>query len=959
MFSSENWFGASAGFYNGVTTQSLRFDSGSSAYLTRTPSSAGNTRTFTFSAWFKKSKIYTSLASGQFNPILSSGDGVNDFGLLAFSGQANGSANDKVNQVLYYDYDAGADYSRELNRSFSDPSAWFHFVFAVDTTDATEANRVKYYINGVLQTAVESHHGAFPQNRETSYNRTDEHMIGKWYNQGGVPTFNGYMAEINFVDGTQYDASYFGETKNGVWIPKEPSVTYGTNGYRLQFKQTGTGTASSSTIGADTSGNNNHWTSSGIVASDCNMPDSPENNFSTLLGSLSESSDYQSYAKGTYSEGALKVTGSSGWTNGKNNFLVNSGKWYAEVRVNGWVASNYVRIGVFARPARTYDEYFWLGNGTAQIDSTSVSSRVGTFALGDILQIAIDLENNNIFFGKNNTWQNSATQAEIEAGTSTNAFASGSEVPTGDGHYYGIYGNPHSTSTNISFNFGQDSSFGGLETAQGNADGNGIGDFYYAPPSGFLALCTSNLSDDNIPISPAQTTQADDHFNTVLYTGDGSSNKVLTGFGFQPDWVWQKTRSASHDHFAMDSSRGANAYLKISLTSAEATATNFLKSFDSDGVTIGDDGVINGNGVTNVMWNWKAGGTTPTKTYKVVVVSDSGNKYRFRNSADDATFAQSAVTLDLQEGGTYRFDQSDSSNSGHPFRFSLTSNGTHGGGSEYTTGVTTNGTAGSAGAYTEITVASGVATLYYYCTQHSAMGGQINTNTTSGQTNFDGSILSISQANTTSGFGIVTYTGNATSGATVGHGLGVAPKFVIIKNRDTAGNWTVRTTALDGSSDYFQLNLTDAISNSSRSAPTSNVFSIGGGDVENKSGDDLVAYCFAEVDGYSKLGSYTGNGNADGAFVFIGFRPAWLMVKVTNISGENWHIFDSERATFNTVKARLIADGSTAENSNDFIVDFTSNGFKWRDANAGYNGSGNTYLYMAFAEAPFKYANAR
>ena len=125
----------------------------------------------------------------------------------------------------------------------------------------------------------------------------------------------------------------------------------------------------------------------------------------------------------------------------------------------------YVRIGVFARPERTYEEYFWLGNGTAQIGATSVSSRVGTFALGDVLQIAIDLENNNIFFGKNNTWQNSATQAEIEAGTSTNAFASGSEVPTGDGHYYGIYGNPHSTSTNISFNFGQDSTFAGNITS--------------------------------------------------------------------------------------------------------------------------------------------------------------------------------------------------------------------------------------------------------------------------------------------------------------------------------------------------------------------------------------------------------------------------------------------------------------------------------------------------------------
>ena len=206
-------------FYNGVATQSLRFDDGSSAYLTRTPSSAGNTRTFTFSVWFKLSTIYTSLASGQIQGILSAWDGSGDFGLLAFSGQAQGAASDTVNEIIYYDYDAGADYSLELNRSHSDPSAWYHLVFAVDTTDGTQANRVKYYINGELQTTTNAHHGAFPQNRETAFNRTDEHAIGRWQGQADR-RFNGYMAEINFVDGTQYAASDFGETKNGVWIPK-------------------------------------------------------------------------------------------------------------------------------------------------------------------------------------------------------------------------------------------------------------------------------------------------------------------------------------------------------------------------------------------------------------------------------------------------------------------------------------------------------------------------------------------------------------------------------------------------------------------------------------------------------------------------------------------------------------------------------------------------------------------
>ena len=453
------------------------------------------------------------------------------------------------------------------------------------------------------------------------------------------------------------------------------------------------------------------------------------------------------------------------------------------------------------------------------------------------------------------------------------------------------------------------------------------------------------------------------HFNTVLYTGTGSTQSI-TGVGFQPDWVWTKNRVDAYGHNLYDSVRGTGKYLQSNGTSAESSSATSIISFDSDGFTVGTGDNVQYSSNNGVSWNWKAGGSAPTITYTVKVVSDSGNKYRF----DD--FGTSAVTLDLQEGGTYTFDQSDSSNAGHPLRFSTTSNGTHGGGSEYTTGVTTTGTPGSSGAKTVITVAASAPTLYYYCTQHSGMGGQANTNSTFGSSFFSGTLHCCVSANVTAGMSIVSWTGSGNNGHTVGHNLGVKPAWIITKNRDATSQWIVwhqggtSTKNTDLSTDNIEYDSSaSGWQQGINGVPTSSVLTFTAGSHGNNnvidSSEKYISYVFVEKQGYSKFGSYQGSGNSNGPYIHLGFEPAWVLIKdiTTGGTGHGWIIFDNKRNTFNPTQALLLADATDTEYTITDPIDFLSNGFKIRDTNQSRNDNGSTYIFMAFAESPFVNSN--
>ena len=906
--------------------RSLRFNSGDSADLQRTPSSAGNRKVWTWSSWIKRSSL-----SSDYRQIFRAGATMVRF---------------KNDHTLMFERSGGSVSTASV---FRDVSAWYHIVFALDTTQSTESNRIKLWVNNIQQTLS----GTFPaQNTDYDINNNVNHFIGQ--NTGNGEFFDGYMAEINFIDGQAYDPSYFGETDaiTGQWNPKKYIGSYGTNGFYLNFSDNSGTTAT--TLGKDSSGNGNNFTPNNFSVSagvgNDSVTDTPTNNFATLNG--------LNFSGNSPSNGNLQsgTAGTSGWRHTYATFAMpSSGKWYWEVtRQGGSIdGSNGFCCGLadsvqveLTRDINSNANSLYLRQNQKRYNAGAITDSIfGASSVGSVIQFAFDADTGSMWSGINNTWTG--------ANPSTGSSASWTSIPSGMVPLVGSYGsNNYST-----INFGQ----------QG---------FTYTPPTGFQALNSANLPDPTIKLP-------NKHFDTVLYTGDGNATGSQTNvLEFQPDWLWSKPRNASYVHLLYDSVRGAGNSKSLNLaggytgTGAEGSAADnttygFLNSFDASGFSYTKGSAtttyFNQSSINYVVWNWNAG-NTDVKTYTVKVVSDSGNKYRF----DD--FGTSAVTLDLAEGGTYTFDQSDSSMSSHPMQLSTTANGTHGGGSAYSTGVTyqLDGSTVTASAFISgfssassrkliITVAASAPTLYYYCYYHSGMGGAINTNSTLGSSNFDGTIQTTVKANTTAGFSIVLWTGNGSSGATIGHGLGVTPNFAFAKSRTSVTNWATVDFDLQTGG---QLNTSQVFSNGNYNAyyaaqPSSTVLTLGSNGATNGNTNNYVAYVFSEVAGYSKFGKYTGNGSTDGTFVFTGFRPALIILKRTN-SVASWVIHDDKRAGYNGDNDYLHPDLLQAESDGSTgTLDILSNGFKLKMTAGTHNGSGDTYIYLAFAQSPFKNARAR
>jgi hypothetical protein len=538
--------------------RSVRLRSSASAYFNRTPASAGNRKTWTWSGWVKRGAL---ARKNLFSAYVGSGTVDTSF----FSVEFNPS--DKIGITGY------STVYRLTTAVYRDPSAWYHIAVAIDTTQATAANRFRLYVNGVEVTAFDTSNNP-AQNTDLGINQASPHYIG-W--DAFTTYYDGYTTEINFIDGQQLTASSFGEynSTTGVWQPKKYVGTYGTNGFYLNFQDNSGATAT--TIGKDSSGNGNNWT---------------PNNISVTAGvtydSMTDVPTLTSPTTANYCVGNPLNSDGSTWTNANLNFSLpnstnnaqgtmaaTSGKFYWEVvYTSGAQGTGVQEIGLRTRYT---NGIIYAPDGSKYINGTS-SAYGATYTTSDVIGVALDMTGGTVTFYKNNVSQGAISISGSGMVNATFSLSAGGGV------------------TSVGYvNFGQRP-------------------FTYTPPTGFKALNTYNLPTPTIANGANQ-------FAASTYTGNGSTQTITNGGNnsigktFQPDLAWIKVRSITGQHVLTDSIRGVDKQLFSSLTNAEQTSSGGITSFNSNGFGLGSGvspvGSTNENSQTYIAWQWKASNAAP------------------------------------------------------------------------------------------------------------------------------------------------------------------------------------------------------------------------------------------------------------------------------------------------------------------------------------------------------------
>ena len=888
--------------------RSLRFNDNDSAYLSRTPSSAGNRKTWTWSGWVKKAVAGT------------------DLRLFDCSASSTDQASIKyldTDKIQVFDRNSGT-FNLHLQTSavFRDSAAWHHIVVAIDTTQSTSNNRAKLYINGsqVEDFSTETYPS---QNHETRFNATNSHLIGKY--GAGSQYFNGYLAEVHFIDGQQLAATDFGEEdSNGVWQPIE--YTFGTN--------PNNGTTWSTGVAGD-----NQVPNSQAFDGSLSTWAAPNNNGTltwTPPSTVSVSSSLRIYAAREASTDSITVTfsDSSTFTSFDDD---NTFKWYTITGAAGKTISNiaWTHANSKARISAIEVDGYVLIDGTVDnsfhLDFSDNSSNA---ALGYDAAGSNDWTVNNISVASgagNDSLIDTPTNYEAASGNNggnyctLNPLAKGAATSLSNGNLNYVGGAANQTLGTIGMSSGkwywEDHKISGTYGATGialadaplnNHPGQGNSWAYNKNGSKWHNGSSSSYgatwdSGDTIGIAFDA-----DAGTLVFYKNGVSQGTAFTGLTNGPYFVTGADNSVTgyfnfgaSGSFAYTPPTGHKSLCTQNLPDPTiANGADHFYALASTG-TFGGGTVTdsNANFTPDLVWVKRRNAAERHKLYDVVRGTD-GTRYKHLES-----------------------DGSDAEGSGE-------------------TGIT----AFVAGGYT------------------SEGGGHINSDGqpfiswmwdggTSTVSNTDGSITSSVRANASAGFSIVSYTGNNGSSGTIGHGLNAAPSMFIVKNRGTTtDDWIVYHKSL-GATKRIKLNSTAAAdTNSSQfndTEPTSSVFTVGS--LQNINDNyNYIAYCFAPVEGYSAFGSYTGNGSSDGPFIHTGFKVAFLLYKRTD-SSQPWYIVDEARDPDNVALALLSPNDSAVEDTGSSgVVDLLSNGFKPRASFQTVNASGGNYIYMAFAENPFQ-----
>ena len=910
--------------------RSLRFNHSDSAYIERTCSSEGNRVKWTWSGWVRRVRL-----------------GSTTYGLLSSDNGGDGGGNNGIASIyfgsddklhVYYDTTSGDNYGAINDAVYRDINSWYHIVWQVDAANSTS----KIWVNGVEQSIAS---GKQPI---SGYNYT-MNQSGKRMNIGidawdhSTPA-SIYVAETHYSDGQLYAATDFGyiESQTGLWRPKngnviKSNITYGTNGFWLDFRDN----TNTTTLGYDYSGNGNNWSVNNITTGADLVTNGEFNSDSdwtkdsswTISGGKASNSGggeiYQTVALvsgRTYiMKATVDATGDSSLGNtsigfrdtGDTQFYAYQATFangsFTDLTANAvnevvipWTSTvtGNVRFRCYSSDTITIDNW-----SVIEIADSVTDTPTNNFPVMNPLQRGEDnptVTDGNLYFGgptdhaivatfpipSSGKWYWEYTKTadtnlmsgiigdpeNTELGTYVGGQTNGYSVYAQNGRTYAAASDatymatpPTRTTIMIAYDADTRRLYFGADGHWGDGSGNtdetfanaavahtvaagktyypagsfnsgsafanfGQQRFSFTPPTGYKALSLRNLP-PNVPsiIRPQK------HFETVTYSGTGSTNKIES-LEFAPDLVWVKRRDATNYHILSDTIRGAGNYLVSNTNDAESSGgSQLINGFLKNGFQVGTENAVNNSSGTYVAWCWKAGGAAVSNT--------------------------------------------------------------------------------------------------------------------------NGDITSSVSVNEEAGFSIVSYTGNGSNGQTVGHGLSKAPQWIMLKSRTAGSNWRVwqHKQASDGSKRLL-LDATNASEDASflnDTAPSSTVFTLGNSDnAWNVNSGTYIAYCWHEVPGFSKFGSYKGNGSGSGGvpyngrYVHLGFRPAWVMIKELD-DANNWIIMDNKRGAVNDDLGWLYADLSYYEESGSGRkCDFLSNGFKIRSPGTGINSSDDTYIYMAFAEQP-------